>query len=229
MRCIVQTPTSKLEKSIDFYSKLNFELIELNEKALISDGKVIIEINPDRHARAGLKIYGECWRDKTEELEELTNVVQTKTGFLLSDPSGCIIYLEECSVMPNYDMASLKPSVLGNFAGLSLETTDLRKSLEFWLKLGFKITAGAVDHGWISLIGTDGFSVSILKILGSPHLFFNPSLSYFNGPENPKIIQKIRDLGIPITEEITVFNEQGIVDNIIIRDPGGLGFFIFND
>ena len=44
-----------------------------------------------------------------------------------------------------------------------------------------------------------------------------------------QLIQKIRDLKIPITEEITVFNDQGVVDNIIIRDPGGLGFFIFND
>lgn len=46
---------------------------------------------------------------------------------------------------------------------------------------------------------------------------------------NLAIIQKIRDLQIPITEEITHFNKEGIVDNIIIRDPGGLGFFIFND
>ena len=29
--------------------------------------------------------------------------------------------------------------------------------------------------------------------------------------------------------KITQFNKEGIVDNVIIRDPGGYGFFIFND
>ena len=52
----------------------------------------------------------------------------------------------------------------------------------------------------------------------------------FNGKENnPKVIQNIRNVGIPIAEEITTFNKEGIVDNIIIQDPGGYGFFIFND
>jgi len=229
MKCFLQTPTNKLENSIDFYSKLNFELIELNEKTLFSDGKVIIQVNPDRHARAGLKICAESWRSVADELEELTNVIQTPTGFLLADPSGCKIYLEECYSPLNYDLSSINPSVLGNFSGLSLETTDFKKSVAIWLKLGFKIMAGSPDHDWISLIGHDGFVVSILKILSCPHLFFNPSVSYFNGTENPKIIQNIRNLGIPVSEEITVFNDKGIVDNIIIQDPGGLGFFIFSD
>ena len=43
-----------------------------------------------------------------------------------------------------------------------------------------------------------------------PHLFFNPSLTYFNGKEgNPKVITAVRDAGIPITEEITHFNREG--------------------
>ena len=63
-----------------------------------------------------------------------------------------------------------------------------------------------------------------------PHLFFNPSLTYFNGKENnPKVIKRLRELKITITEEITHFNDKGIADNVIICDPGGYGFFIFND
>ncbi|WP_163708520.1 hypothetical protein [Mangrovibacterium lignilyticum] len=229
MKAIIQTPTNKLDDSLDFYSRLNFELIELNERTIFSDGKAIIEVNPDRYARAGLKLYADNWRDIADELQEMTPVIQTRTGFLLADPSGSMIYLEECGTLPSYDLAAIQTSVLGNFAGLSLETTDLQKSLAIWLKLGFKITSGSAEHGWMSLIGPSGFTVSIMKILNCPHLFFNPSLSYFNGQNNPAIIQKIRELDIPITEEITVFNDEGIVDNIIIRDRGGLGFFIFND
>jgi len=54
-------------------------------------------------------------------------------------------------------------------------------------------------------------------------------LTYFNGKQNLKVIEQIRNNGISITEEITHFNKEGIVDNIIIRDPGGYGFFIFSD
>ena len=43
------------------------------------------------------------------------------------------------------------------------------------------------------------------------------------------IIEGVRTANIDITEEISHFNPDGIVDNIIIRDPGGLGFFIFSD
>lgn len=46
---------------------------------------------------------------------------------------------------------------------------------------------------------------------------------------NLAVIKKIRELNIPIVEEISTFNKEGIVDNIIIRDPGGYGFFIFSD
>ena len=62
-----------------------------------------------------------------------------------------------------------------------------------------------------------------------PHLFFNPSLTYFNGGQNLPVIKAIREAGIPIAEEITHFNEEGVVDNVVLRDPGGLGMFIFND
>ncbi|WP_372774938.1 hypothetical protein [Mangrovibacterium sp.] len=229
MRCTIQTPTNKLADSIEFYSQLKFDLIDLNNIAAFTDGKVIIEINPDRYARAGIRIFAENWRSIANELQEITNVIQTQTGFLLSDTSGCMIYLEECDAPRGYDTTAVQPSVLGNFAGLTLETTDIEKSLAIWLKIGFKIQHKSATQGWISLISKDGFPVSILKVLNCPHLFFNPSLSYFNGESNPEIIQQIRELKIPITEEITAFNEKGIVDNIIIRDPGGLGFFIFND
>jgi hypothetical protein len=119
--------------------------------------------------------------------------------------------------------------VLGNFVGLSIESVDIAKSTEVWKELGFKIN-GAPEQGWVSCINDDELTINIMKPFMCPHLFFNPSLTYFNGKENnPVVIQEIRNLKVPISEEITHFNDKGIVDNIIIRDPGGYGFFIFND
>ena len=33
---------------------------------------------------------------------------------------------------------------------------------------------------------------------------------------------------IPIRQEV-IFGEETIADNIILNDPGGVGFFVFND
>ena len=54
-------------------------------------------------------------------------------------------------------------------------------------------------------------------------------MTYFNGGKNLPNIGKMREAGIEFAEEITHFSSDGVADNVIIRDPGGLGFFIFND
>src|SRR5690606_15097168 len=110
----------------------------------------------------------------------------------------------------------------------TLESIGINRSFKIWELLGFKHTMGSADQGWVGF-SNDELSLSIMKPQTCPHLFFNPSLSYFNGKENLNVIQKIRDAGVSITEEITHFNKEGIVDNVIIRDPGGYGFFIFSD
>ena len=162
-------------------------------------------------------------------LSKYTMVHEIPKGFLLNDLNGCWIYLIE-SDFPVVENAKGKNTAYpGNFSGLSLESTDTQRSLSIWEVLGFKIKIGNLNGGYIVLENSDGFNVSIMKPLTCPHLFFNPSMTYFNGGKNLENIKNIRAANIPITEEITHFNEEGIVDNIIIRDPGGYGFFIFND
>ena len=150
-------------------------------------------------------------------------------GYLLSDSSGSRVYLMEGESGLSFQAAESSDAVLGNFAGMSLETTDIHRSVGLWEALGFEKGMGSVEQGWVTYTNADQFTVSFMKPNSCPHLFFNPSLTYFNSGKNPEVIEKIRALGIPITEEITAFNKEGIVDNIIIRDPGGYGFFIFND
>lgn len=229
MPSIIQTPTPNLTASLDFYTKLNFKVLSKENPTLVSDGKVIIEINPNRFARTGVKLFRNSWTTIVEQLENLTEVSKTEEGYLLSDPSGTRIYLIETDTPAVYDLKDISGAVLGNSAGMSLETTAIHKSIEIWETLGFKKTMGGLEQGWIVFTNADDLSLSLMQPNSCPHLFFNPSLTYFNGKENPAIIAKIRSLKIPITEEITAFNKEGIVDNIIIRDPGGYGFFIFSD
>lgn len=226
MKAIIQTPTGNQEESLAFYTKLGFTILS-ESPLLVSDGKAIVEINPDRFARAGVKLYAPSWEQEVKALEELTTVVKIDSGYLLNEAGAWIYLIEEEG--PEIDLSAVKKGDLGNYAGMSLEVIDMQKSEAFWTALGLKKTMGDVDQGWLAMMHESGFGVSFMKPNVCPHLFFNPSMTYFNGKENVSIIARVRVLNIPITEEITHFNKEGIVDNIIIRDPGGYGFFLFSD
>ncbi len=230
MNSIVQTPTPRLPDSLQFYRRLHFTVLSEAGPTLVTDGRVVIEINPDRYARAGIKLYGDDWRETVRKLKEVTAVLPIDGGHLLSDPGGTWIYLMDGRPRAKADLSAVAPSLLGNYAGLSLEFVDLPRALALWQILGFSKTGGAAEQGWISLTrAAGGMTVSLMKANACPHLFFNPSLTYFNGAENLAVIGRIRTAGIPITEEITYFNKEGIVDNVVLRDPGGYGFFVFSD
>lgn len=223
----IHTPTPDLKKSIDFYTRLGFFVDKTSEPTLVSDGDIVIEINSDRTARVGMALYGRKWGDVIPKLKSPTH--PCKGGHVCADPSGVWVYLMDgdASVIDRKDFPT---TILGKCMGVTIETMDMVRSLAFWETLGFTISMGKAESGWVVVSAEGCPGVSIMKPLMCPHLFFNPSLTYFNGNEgNPIVIDKVRKAGIPITEEITHFNKEGIVDNIIIRDPGGFGFFLFND
>lgn len=228
MSIFLQTPTPNLEQSLDFYRRLAFHPVE-GQNHVFTDGKVCIQINAERYARSGIVIYRESWSEVVSALSSLTHVMKLPEGYLLSDPSGVWIYLMEGNAPFETVISDNMESVLGNYAGICLETIDVEKAVSIYEAIGFELTAGSAESGFASM-SMDNFVVTIMKPLMCPHLFFNPSMTYFNGKiKNPVIIEKVRQLGISITDEITHFNKEGIVDNIIIRDPGGFGFFVYND
>ncbi len=228
MSSVIVTPTPNLEESISFYRKLNFAVDHDGDLAMAGSRGVAIEINANRFTRAGVKLYRNDWIPVVDKLKGLdVSVDMGDDCHYLEDTAGTSIHLAEGGG-PTIDIASPE-AILGNYAGISLETLELSRNVDIWEILGFEITGGTRTDPWVSLKNEDGMIVTIMKPRNCPHLFFNPSLTYFNGESNMEVIANIRKAGIPITEEITHFNKEGIVDNIIIRDPGGLGFFIFND
>ena len=229
MKAHLITPTNNLVSSLTFYQSLRFKVLSENDPTVVTDGKVIVEIDPNRFVRPGIKVYTDTSDGVVEELRTLTTVLPTDSGHLLQDPTGTTIYLADqpCPFDLQEDVST--SSILGNFAGISLETVDPEKTIQLYKALGFNKVTGDITQGWITLTNNDGLAMSIMKINTCPHLFFNPSFTYFNGGNNLAVIEKVRQANIPINEEITHFNSEGVVDNIIIRDPGGFGFFVFND
>lgn len=229
-KTIIVTATPDISKSKAFYQKLNYQVIPDTERVIFRDGNLIVEVEPNRFARPGLKFYKENWDDVIAELEQLTQVIETDLGLIASDPNGVTVYLvdKKWAESGESDTESAM-GLTGNFAGVSIEAVDTGRTARFWETIGYKHKEGDLDSGWATFENNSNVDLSIMKALMCPHLFFNPGLTFFNGTENLKIIEKIKAAEIRVTEEITHFNEDGIADNIIIRDPGGLGFFIFND
>ncbi|HSJ68647.1 MAG TPA: hypothetical protein VK921_13270 [Anditalea sp.] len=223
----IQTTTPSIAKSTQFYETLGFQKIPSEGRSIFTDGMAIIEINTDRFARSGFRLYKKSWSEEISFLQQ-NSIIEYSEGYMTTDPNGVWIYLIESEFMG--EVSERKNfSKLGNYSGISIETISMVRSLDFYQVLGFSVAAGSTDSPWMTLSHPSGFGISFMKPQSCPHLFFNPSLTYFNGTSNPSVIQSIRNEDIPITEEITYFNKDGEVDNIIIRDPGGLGFFIFND
>lgn len=226
---IIHTPTNLLENSLDFYQRLKFKVIPSSTSNFVTDGKAIIEINPSHSTRAGLKCFKANWDTEIKELEKQTAIIPIENGQLLSSPNNVKVYLMNGNAEIDFEPAESSFGLPGNFMGLSLETTDMSRSNDFWQILGYQKTYGDPEQGWMSFSNGSSIGVSLMKTLSCPHLFFNPSMTYFNGKNNLEVIKNIREAGIPITQEISHFNKEGIVDNIIIRDPGGYGFFLFSD
>lgn len=229
---IVQTPTPKLENSIHFYESLDFTRLPHATQTLFTDGKVYLEINAARTARKGLKMYAEDWTAAVDTLSQNHPVVRLDGGYILGAPSGLWVYLMEAPsplIEATQNVHIRKPSCWGNFSGLSVESLSLNRSARFWEVLGFETSMGGTTQGWLSLTNGSGFTLSVLQALQCPHLFETPSLTYFNGAENIHIIADIRRRKLPVLEEVTLFNKEGLVDNLVMRDPGGLGCFVFND
>ena len=226
---IIQTCTGNLAESKAYYQKLAFTELSADNPTIFTDGKFLLEINPENTARTGLKLYQEDWTATVEQLKEITAVFDFEGGHLISDPNGVKVYLMNEVLEEQYPLERASTAIPGNFAGLSIEAVDIAHTIKFWQTLGYKKTMGSIEQGWVAFENGSSVGISIMKPMVCPHLFFNPGLTFFNDGKNVPIIQKIKAVGIPIVEEITVFNKEGIVDNVILCDPGGLGFFIFND
>lgn len=239
MRVTIHTPTPDLDRSVAFYEKLGFvrssaEHVGGEGSVLLTNGAMLVEVNPERTARAGLRLTKPRWADEADALSRSATVVTLPSSRLAVDPSGVWVYLTEADgAAAEQPPEGPADCLLGNWAGLTLETVSIQESVDFWEPLGFpvpdSVTKPISEHAYLGGVGPGGFGITWIAPNACPHLFFNPSFTFFNSGKNPEIIAAMREAEIEITEEITVFNKDGLVDNVIIRDPGGYGFFVFND
>lgn len=206
MRLIVESPAPDLNESLTYYNSLGFRCSTWKKNGLCQTKNLTIFLNTSAYSRPCINLY------------------EAKENKLGASPSGTWVKQEREKLTL---IDAKNKSLLGNYGGVCIETLDLNASFIFWQAKGFK---GILEPeaSWCSLKNENGDTISLLKANSCPHLFTNPSLAFFNGHQNSKIITHLKALNVPIKQEV-IFGEEIIADNLIINDPGGLGFFIFND
>ena len=218
------TPTPDAAASERFYTSVGFRPLG---EGWFADVGLTVRVDPIRTARTALVLHGPVTAELVEALSAFGRVVEQGERRVARDPNGVLLVLDPTDAPAVPD--DLGPSVLGPFVGLSIESVDPVRTTAFWEAAGWSRTKGDPGQGWVTLEREGCIGLSVLGFGMCPHLFPNPGLTYFNHGQNPAVIAELRKRGVPFAEEITVFNEQGEVDNVILCDPGGTGFLVFND
>ncbi len=220
------TPAPDPEVSATSLSRLGFEPVAPGA-SLMTDGAAVIDMDTSPRARAGVRVWRGALAGEVEATLELHGAAAFEGGQLVTAPSGVPVWVMD-GVGPAHELGRLG-SLLGTFAGISIETPNLSRSVAFWSGLlDAQVAAGGIDQGWLTLRRDGMEDLSFMGPLACPHSFANPSLTYFNGDRNADVIRAVRAREIPVFEEVGG-TESTPAENIILREPGGLGFFVFND
>lgn len=221
VRLGVRSSAQSFERCLKFYTSLKFKIDHRGDKMAVAyDGKFGIELDGKNNARTAIVLYSD------------DAALSSDSESLSLSPNGVRSILKKGIDESNIEISDANAKTdLGNFSGIGIEAVLFLEEIAYWQNIGLTIAHGEPEKmSYVILMDSFDVSLAIFNLGMCPHSFYNPSLSYFNGKEgNPKVIDRIRKLGIVPTEEITTFNEKGDVDNIIIGDPGGIHFFLFND
>lgn len=109
---------------------------------------------------------------------------------------------------------------LGAFS-VSLTVEDLKRSRDFYGRLGFEVTGGNPDHGWLILVnGTT--TIGLFKGMFDRNILtFNPG---WNGPhDEAEAFTDVRELARRLEEAGVEFTTREL------PDEGGPGHIAFED
>ena len=112
---------------------------------------------------------------------------------------------------------------LGAFS-VSLNVSDIQKSLEFYEKLGFQKMGGNIDQKWLILKNGDAVIGIFQGMFDKNILTFNPG--WDQNAENLEDYTDVRDIQKHLKEQNIVLEKEanehsGGPEHLILQDPDG--------
>lgn len=118
---------------------------------------------------------------------------------------------------------------LGAFS-VSLSVADLAASRSFYEKLGFTVTGGDADQGWLILVNEPAVIGLFQGMFDGNVLTFNPGLVL--GGDQPDDFTDVREIqaalesaGIELTDRVDPENPEGPA-HVALTDPDGNAILI---
>lgn len=221
-----------LKESIQFYEKLGYKQLTgttspTQHDALLTDGLILLSLRVGSAWKATLVYFAENVAEQVESFERLGVSFDEKheTGATLTDPNGLQVELIQAEPSQVPKTPGKPISKAGQFGELSIETEDVRKSLDFWTKLGFEPTQymPASPDAWASI--ADGLLMLGIYSKGHcPHIIKTPSITYFEAEASERIRQ-LKAEGMTFAQELP--GENGETGHAIAQAPEGQLIFLF--
>ena len=116
-----------------------------------------------------------------------------------------------------------EPSTLGAFS-ISLNVKDLKKSVEFYEKLGFTYKSGNIDQNWIVLKNGSAVIGLFQGVFDKNMLTFNPG--WDQKAQNLEGFQDVREIQKNLTKEGIELDKKADENTtgpeyIMLKDPDG--------
>ena len=240
--CVYVT-TPDLDSSVAVYAKLGFPKIASNTFpvpwAQVSDGSLLIMMRKDAIPYIGLTYYVTDIEKVVAQLEKdgVVFVSKPKEGdpikrYYIKSPDGFNIMLASnlgaFQQPTGITMLSMKPEELnaagkypnkqcGVFGEFAHPVADLKASVEFWKKLGFK-TSAEMKEPYPHAILTDG--LMIIGLHQATHFTYS-AITYF-GLNTEQRVRQLKDSGLKNFSEVAGKN------NVVLKTFEQQHFFIFS-
>ena len=138
------------------------------------------------------------------------------------------LLLSQLAFAQENNISNQKNMELGAFS-ISLKVKDIKKSVEFYEKLGFTYKAGNIDQNWIVLKNGSTVIGLFQGFIEENTLTFNPGWDQSASEVNPftdvrEIQKKLKEKGVKIDREANETTKGP--EYIVLTDPDGNSILI---
>ena len=138
------------------------------------------------------------------------------------------LLLSQLAFAQENNISNQKNMELGAFS-ISLKVKDIKKSVEFYEKLGFTYKAGNIDQNWIVLKNGSTVIGLFQGYIEENTLTFNPGWDQSASEVNPftdvrEIQKKLKEKGVKVDREANETTKG--TEYIILTDPDGNSILI---
>jgi predicted lactoylglutathione lyase len=215
-----------------FYEKLGFKPIEEGGEpvpyVLYTDGVIHVRVDECQFPSPRIDYFTADAPRQVERVQNLDIQISTEKACArkvnvtnIIDPNN-----QQLAIIQQNHALIAEPrkshSLMGTFGELSVRTSNLDASIEWYRRLGFtKVKKFEKPYPWAII--SDG---NIIVGLHQSNEFTKTTLTYFS-KDSAERIEKLKSMGFKFTNEQK--NAAGKVANALLTAPDGQTFFVFEE